>query len=39
MVISIAFIDIIVTLFLVWNYNLAKKIPMIDNFIEKIEKI
>jgi len=36
---SIAFVDIIVALFLVWNYDLAKKIPFIGNFIEKVEKI
>jgi uncharacterized membrane protein len=39
MALSIAFVDIIVALFLVWNYDLAKKIPLIGKFIEKIEKI
>ncbi len=39
MALSIAFVDIIVALFLVWNYDLAKKIPVIGNFIDKIEKI
>jgi uncharacterized membrane protein len=39
MALSIAFVDIIVALFLVWNYDLAKKIPLIGNFIEKIETI
>jgi uncharacterized membrane protein len=39
MALSIAFVDIIVALFLVWNYDLAKKIPLIGNFIDKIEKI
>jgi len=29
MALSIAFIDMVVALFLVWNYNLAKKIPII----------
>jgi uncharacterized membrane protein len=36
---SIAFVDIIVALFLVWNYDLAKKIPLIGNFMEKVESI
>ncbi len=36
---SIAFVDIIVALFLVWNYDLAKKIPFIGNFMEKVENI
>jgi uncharacterized membrane protein len=39
MALSIAFVDIIVALFLVWNYDLAKKIPIIGNFIDKIEKV
>ena len=39
MALSIAFVDIVVALFLVWNYDLAKKIPIIGNFIEKVEKI
>jgi uncharacterized membrane protein len=39
MALSIAFVDIIVALFLVWNYDLAKKIPLIGNFIVKIETI
>ncbi|MEE8564804.1 MAG: small multi-drug export protein [Candidatus Thermoplasmatota archaeon] len=39
MALSIAFVDIIVALFLVWNYDLAKKIPLIGSFIDKIEKI
>jgi uncharacterized membrane protein len=39
MALSIAFVDIIVALFLVWNYDLAKKIPLIGNFIDKIEKV
>ena len=39
MAISIAFVDIVVALFLVWNYDLAKKIPLIGNFMEKVEKI
>jgi len=36
---SIAFVDIIVALFLVWNYELAKKIPLIGRFMEKVEQI
>ena len=35
---SIAFIDIIVSLFLVWNYDLSKKIPIFRRIIIKIEK-
>ncbi len=34
---AIAFIDIMVGLFLVWNFDLAKKIPLIGNFIHRIE--
>jgi uncharacterized membrane protein len=36
---SIAFVDIIIALFLVWNYDLAKKVPLIGRFMEKIEEI
>ena len=36
---AIAFVDIVVALFLVWNYDLAKKIPFVGKFIEKVEKI
>lgn len=36
---TIAFVDIIVALFLVWNYDLAKKIPLVGRFMEKVEKI
>jgi uncharacterized membrane protein len=39
MALAIAFVDIVVALFLVWNYDLAKKIPIIGIFIEKVEKI
>jgi len=35
---SIAFVDIIVALFLVWNYDLAKKIPIIGKFMIKVEE-
>ncbi len=38
MALSIAFIDIIVALFLVWNYDLAKKIPFVGTFINKVEQ-
>lgn len=38
MALSIAFVDIIVALFLIWNYDLAKKIPLIGKFIIKIEE-
>lgn len=36
---SIAFVDIIVALFLLWNYDLAKKIPLVGKFIIKVEEI
>jgi len=36
---SIAFIDIVVALFLVWNYDLAKKIPLVGRFMVKVENI
>ncbi len=39
MALSIAFVDIIVALFLMWNYDLAKKIPLVGSFIKKIEVI
>ena len=38
MALSIAFIDIVVALFLVWNYSLAKKIPFIGKFMIKVEE-
>ncbi|MCK5030533.1 MAG: small multi-drug export protein [Thermoplasmatales archaeon] len=38
MALSIAFVDIIVALFLIWNYNLAKKIPLIGKFMIKVEE-
>ena len=37
MALSVAFIDIIIALFLVWNYDLTKKIPLIGKFMIKIE--
>jgi uncharacterized membrane protein len=39
MALTIAFVDIVIALFLLWNYDLAKKIPLIGNFMEKVEKI
>jgi len=39
MALTIAFVDIIVALFLLWNYDLSKKIPIIGRFIIKIENI
>jgi len=39
MALSIAFVDIIIALFLVWNYDLAKKIPIVGKFIIKVESI
>jgi uncharacterized membrane protein len=38
MALSIAFIDIVVALFLVWNYDLAIKIPIIGDFMIKVEE-
>jgi len=39
MALSIAFVDFIVALFLIWNYDLAKNIPLIGTFMKKVEKI
>jgi uncharacterized membrane protein len=39
MALSIAFVDIIVALFLIWNYDLAKKIPVVGKFMIKVENI
>lgn len=39
MALTIAFVDIVVALFLVWNYDLAKKIPVIGKFMIKVEDI
>lgn len=36
--ISIAFVDIVVSLFLVWNFDLAKRIPILGRIIKKIEE-
>jgi uncharacterized membrane protein len=38
MALSIAYVDLVVALFLVWNYDFAKKIPLVGNFIMKIEQ-
>ena len=38
MALAIAFIDIVVALFLVWNYDLAKRIPFVGKFIIKVEE-
>lgn len=38
MALSIAFVDIIVAMFLVWNYDLAKKIPVLGKFMKKVEE-
>jgi len=34
---AIAFVDIIVASFIIWNYDFTKKIPVLKNFIKKIE--
>ena len=39
MALTIAFVDIVVALFLLWNYDLAKKIPLIGKFMIKVENI
>jgi uncharacterized membrane protein len=39
MALAVAFIDIVIALFLMWNYDLAKKIPLIGDFMIKVEKI
>ena len=39
MALSIAFVDFIVALFLIWNYDLAKNIPLIGTFMKKVETI
>lgn len=39
MALSIAFVDIVVALFLLWNYDLTKKIPLIGKFMIKVENI
>ncbi len=38
MALAVAYIDIIVALFLVWNYDIAKKIPFVGQFIIKVEE-
>jgi len=38
MALSIAFVDIMVALFLVWNYDLVKKIPLLGTVVEKVER-
>ena len=38
MALSIAFIDIVVALFLVWNYDFATKIPFVGKFMIKVEE-
>ena len=39
MALAVAFIDIIVALFLIWNYDLAKKIPGVGKFMIKAENL
>ena len=38
MALTIAFVDIVVALFLVWNYDLAKNIPIVGKFISTVEE-
>ena len=35
--ISIAFVDIVVCLFLIWNFDLAKKLPFIGSGIKRVQ--
>jgi uncharacterized membrane protein len=35
---SIAYIDIVVAIFLLWNYDFAKLIPMLGKWIDRVEK-
>jgi uncharacterized membrane protein len=39
MAFTIAFVDIVIALFLLWNYDFAKKIPLVGRFMEKVETI
>ena len=39
MALSVAFVDIVIALFLIWNYDLAKKIPIVGRFMKKVEKV
>lgn len=39
MALSIAFVDIIVALFLMWNYDFAKQVPLVGRFMKKVESI
>lgn len=36
---AIAFVDIMVGLFLVWNYDLTKKIPLVGHLMTRVENI
>ncbi len=36
---SIAFVDIACSLFLIWNFDLTKKLPLIGRWIKRIERI
>ena len=35
--VSIAFVDVVVCLFLIWNFDLAKKIPFIGSGIKRVQ--
>jgi uncharacterized membrane protein len=39
MALSIALVDILTAIFLYWNYDFAKKIPILGNFMLKVENI
>jgi len=39
MAFSIAIIDSVVSLFVVWNYDLVKKIPLVGRFVRKVEEL
>ncbi|RLF39476.1 MAG: hypothetical protein DRN00_01780 [Thermoplasmata archaeon] len=36
---SIAFMDMVASLFVVWNYDFIKKIPFLGKYVEKIESL
>ncbi|RLF26789.1 MAG: hypothetical protein DRN01_03950 [Thermoplasmata archaeon] len=39
MAFSVALIDSVVSLFVVWNYDLVKKIPLLGRFVKKVEEL
>ena len=39
MAFSVALIDSVVSLFVVWNYDIVKKIPILGRFVKKVEEL